>query len=408
MNEKIKILHLEDSHRDAELIQQMIEIGGISNDYFLTDSELDFREILETEKIDIILSDYHLPDYDGDDALTLIREKYPQIPFIFVSGKIGEDAAINAMVNGATDYVLKNRLERLVPAIKRARNELELESNRKRAEIDLRNKSEMIEKQNVQYIQINKKLVLQNAEKEKLTSELIIARDRAEESDRLKTAFLQNMSHEIRTPLNGIIGFSGLLNNDDLSKEEIKEFTDIICQSGNRLIEIVNNVLDISRIQTGQVEIRQKPILINSIFSGLLSFFHPLAHVKNICLEYHNQGEEHRSIISDETKLHQILTNLINNAIKFTKSGNIDYGFEIKEKFVQFYVQDTGIGIRKELYDKIFERFIQAEQTTHRSYEGAGLGLAISKGLVELLGGNIWVESEINKGTTFFFTIPSV
>ena len=251
--------------------------------------------------------------------------------------------------------------------------------------------------------------------------ELIIARQHAEESDKLKTAFLQNMSHEIRTPLNGIIGYSNLLKNENLSKEEINEFTYIIQQSGNRLIEIVNNVLYISKIQTGQFKIDNKPILINSIFSDLLSFFSQSAKTKNIILNYHNLDDKNRMLYSDKEMLYQILTNLINNAIKFTKSGSIDFGYEINDKpseglkpsegcanedTILFYVKDTGIGIPTELYDEIFKRFIQIESTLSRGYEGAGLGLAICKGLVELLEGKIWIESEINKGTTFFFTLP--
>jgi len=254
----------------------------------------------------------------------------------------------------------------------------------------------------------NTELVFQNKEKEKRAAELIIAKENAEQSDKLKTAFLQNMSHEIRTPLNGIIGFSTLLNDEDLSKDDIKEFTAIISQSGKRLIEIVNNVLDISKIQTGQIVIKRQSILINSIFSDLFIFFSPIANAKNICLNYNNQDDKFRTLYTDEAKLHQILMNLINNAVKFTKSGNIDFGFEIKDDFIQLYVKDTGIGILPELYETIFDRFIQAEQTMTKNYEGAGLGLAISKGLVELLGGKIWVESEIDKGTTFFFTIPYI
>jgi PAS domain S-box-containing protein len=252
----------------------------------------------------------------------------------------------------------------------------------------------------------NTELVFQNQEKEKRAAELIIAKENAEESDKLKTAFLQNMSHEIRTPLNGIIGFSTLLNDEDISRDEIKEFTAIISQSGKRLVEIVNNVLDISKIQTGQIEVKNTSILINIIFLDLFTFFSPIATAKNISLNYNNLDDKFRKLFTDEAKLHQILTNLINNAIKFTKSGSIDFGYEIKENIIQLYVKDTGIGLPKESFERIFDRFIQVEQTMTKNYEGAGLGLAISKGLVELLGGKIWVESEIDKGTTFYFTLP--
>ena len=252
----------------------------------------------------------------------------------------------------------------------------------------------------------NTELAFQNSEKEKRAIELEVAKEKAEESDKLKTAFLQNMSHEIRTPLNGIIGFSALLNEENLRSDEIKDFTSMISQSGKRLIEIVNNVLDISKIQTGQLKLNQAHISVNSIFLDLFAFFNTLAKAKQISLSYHNQENIFRTIYTDEAKLHQILTNLINNAIKFTKSGCIDFGFEIAGKTITFYVKDTGIGIPKALYDRIFDRFIQAEQSLTKTYEGAGLGLAISKGLVELLGGRIWVESEVNRGTTFFFTLP--
>jgi len=169
---------------------------------------------------------------------------------------------------------------------------------------------------------------------------------------------------------------------------------------------MVNNILDISSIQTGQVEIRKRPIFIESIFSDLLRFFNPISIAKNINLRYHNQGDKLRMINSDEAKVYQIIGNLISNAIKFSESGNIDFGYVVKDHLIQFYVKDTGIGIPETLYNKVFDSFTQAEFKMSRGYEGSGLGLAICKGLVGLLGGSIWVESEINQGTTFFFTIP--
>jgi len=408
MNKKTKILHLEDSVNDAELIRAIIENGEIEQEYILTDSKKKFINILEKQNIDIILCDYSLPDVDGNEALKYVRENHSKIPFIFVSGSIGEDKAIESMLNGATDYVLKDKLERLIPAIKRALRERELEGMRNKSEGRLKLKNKQIEIQNKKLSQFNRDLILQNEEKEKRAEELIVAKERAEESDRLKTAFLQNMSHEIRTPLNGIIGFSDLLNSENITKAEIKSYTTIITQSGKRLMEIINNILDISRIQTGQIKIEQKIISVNSLFADLLSFFSPLAGTKNINMRCPNLDGKGIIIYTDELKLHQILVNLINNAIKFTKSGNIDFGCEEEENFVKFYVKDTGIGIPKELFEKIFDRFVQVEKSLTRDYEGAGLGLAISRGFVELLGGKIWVESEIGKSTTFYFNLPYV
>jgi PAS domain S-box-containing protein len=186
MNKKIKILHLEDSLKDSELIRSIIECGDFEQEYFLAENEKDFTTILEKENIDIILSDYSLPGFNGYQALKISRKKRCQMPFIFVSGVMGEDAAISAMLNGATDYVLKNKLERLVPAIKRALHEHELETRRKQGEMHLRQKNEQIEKQNRKYVQINNELLFQIDEKEKKAAELIAA---IKDLDKLKEKF---------------------------------------------------------------------------------------------------------------------------------------------------------------------------------------------------------------------------
>jgi len=249
-------------------------------------------------------------------------------------------------------------------------------------------------------------LVIDISKRKQVEQELIKAKEKAEESDLLKTAFLQNMSHEIRTPLNGIIGFTDLLSEGNVSKKELKLFTALIHSSSDRLIEIVNNVLDISSIQTHQVKLEQKTFLIHSVFTRIQNQYAELASTKNIGLICHNQNDKITSIVSDEAKLRQVLSNLINNSIKFTKSGKIEYGFEVHDESVQFFVKDTGIGIPPDKIGTIFDVFVQVEQSMTKNYEGAGLGLAISKGLVLLLGGSIMIESEIGKGTTIYFTIP--
>ncbi len=595
MKKKINILHLEDSFTDAEIIRKIVEREENVATYFVVNNKKDYLSVLDKESIDLILSAYNLPGFKGNEALKVAHRKYAKTPFIFVSGTMGEDMATEAIENGATDCVFKDKLERLIPAIQKASHEHEdsimltekklkektkllvsqnekytqvndellfqneekikraaelliankelafqslekkkrakelvianielafqsVEKEKRAAELIIANKelqfqneekekraneliiankelhfqneekekraselviankelhfqnkekekraselviankelhfqnkekekraselavankelhfqnkekekraSELViankelqfqneekEKRASELVIANKELHFQNEEKEKRASELVIAKEKAEESDKLKTAFLQNMSHEIRTPLNGIIGFSALLTYEDVSQEEIKEYSTIISQSGNRLIEIVNNVLDISKIETGQIIIEQKAIVIDEICADLLNFFTPVARAKKITLNYVNQNDKTQKIYTDEAKLHQILTNLINNAVKFTKTGSIDFGFETKGNFIQFYVKDTGIGIPAELHDKVFIRFIQAEQSMTKNYEGAGLGLAISKGLVELLGGKIWIESVVGKGTTFFFKLPDV
>ena len=274
-------------------------------------------------------------------------------------------------------------------------------TERKHAEELLKEQNLQLERQYEEYMQLNEVLRATNYDLEN-------AKEKAEESDKLKTAFLQNMSHEIRTPLNGILGFSNLLQDENLQKEEINDYTAVIQQSCNRLLEIVNNVLDISKIETGQISIARKEFLIDSVFSDILTFFTPVAESKKLILSCPNLKDTKRKIYSDESKLMQILSNLINNSLKFTSAGRIDYGYEIIDNDIQFFVKDTGIGISNEYFDKIFDRFTQVDLKITRGYEGAGLGLAICKGLVELLGGKIWLESEVGIGTTFYFTVPLI
>lgn len=242
---------------------------------------------------------------------------------------------------------------------------------------------------------------------EKANEELLIALRKAEESDRLKTAFLQNMSHEIRTPLNGIVGFSQLLSSGDLTDESRQEIALVVEKSSTRLIEIVNNILDISKIETGQIKVANSVFKINDLMSETYEFFALFAKDKNLGLSYKTALDDSSSTIyCDKEKVYQVLVNLINNAIKFTSEGEIKFGYDLKNGFIEFFVSDTGIGIPEDFRDKIFERFTQVDSTITRNYEGAGLGLSISKGLIEVLGGEMWVESEVNKGTSFFFTIP--
>lgn len=238
-------------------------------------------------------------------------------------------------------------------------------------------------------------------------NELIKAKEKAEESDRLKTAFLQNMSHEIRTPLNAICGFSGFLNNPDLSIEKRKNFVQIIQNSSNQLLSIVTNILTISSLETKQEKISINKVCINNIIVELLAIFKQQTINQNISLFIKQQLNDSQSeIYTDRTKITQILSNLITNALKFTHEGFIEFGYEYNEPELRFFVRDTGIGIKPEYQDKIFERFRQADLSINKKYGGTGLGLAISKAFVELLGGKIWVQSEPDKGSTFYFTIP--
>ncbi len=240
--------------------------------------------------------------------------------------------------------------------------------------------------------------------------ELLNAKEKAEESDRLKSAFLANMSHEIRTPMNGILGFTNLLHNPNLTGEELQKFVDIIQKSGDRMLITVNDIIDISRIESGLVELSVSKMNINEQLKYLHAFFKPEASKKGIELVFKNNIPEQQNIcITDLEKFNSIITNLIKNAIKFTNNGTIELGYSIKEENgsqkLEFYVVDTGIGIPKDRQKAIFDRFVQADIEDKQANQGSGLGLAISKAYAEMLGGEIWVDSEVGKGSTFYFTI---
>jgi len=511
MNKVIKILHLEDSLSDSELIHSYVECDGLVHEYFLADNEKDYLNILETENIDIILSDYSLPDYSGSEALKVAREKYSHIPFLFVSGAMGEDAAINAMLNGATDYVLKHKLERLVPAIKRALLECENENKRRLAVEELKesgyylkkiidsvaspifvkdenhkfclvnhavckllhhSEEELIDKtgfelfpkeeydffiakdqevfdtgkENINeesltngdgkiktlitrktlYTDLTGKKYLvgvvndiserkqdelllkeKNKELNQLNNDLIKAKDHAEESDRLKSSFLANMSHEIRTPMNGILGFAELLKELKLSGEEQQEYIGIIEKSGARMLNIINDIMSISKVESGQMDVRLSETDINEKIEYIYTFFKPEADKKGLKLSYKTTLTANEAVINtDKEKIYAIMTNLVKNALKFTREGAIEFGYEKKGRYLEFFVRDTGIGILPEKRGIIFERFRQVSESYNRDFEGAGLGLPISKAYVELLGGKIRVESKYGKGSVFYFTLP--
>jgi PAS domain S-box-containing protein len=511
----IKILHLEDDESDSQFVQIWLKKEGIEYEYFFTDTEKAYRDILANEKIDIILSDYHLPGYSGSDAMFLAKTEYPHIPFIFVSGTMGEEVAIESLLNGATDYVLKNRLVRLAPAIRRALREARLHQEYKKASETLRKKEEqyriLVEGMNeglmltdnndnilfvnqqtcditgfsaeeligekcaqVLFNPQNREIITEKnklwqkgikdtyeveltrkthekvwircsgspvydeegqvtgsisvfedinerkkaeVERNKLTQLLITAKEKAEESDRLKSAFLANISHEIRTPMNGILGFAELLKTPELTSDAQKRYIHIIEQSGTRMLNIINDIIDISKIESGQMNINLNATHINQLLRDLLAFFTPEAQRKRLSLSLSAalpDGEK-CILLTDHTKLAQILSNLIKNAIKFTKEGSVNFGYEIakspanrNEGLVEltFYIEDTGVGIPSDQVDLMFERFRQGSFLLTRNYEGAGLGLSISKAFVEMLGGKIWVDSKPGKGSRFSFTLP--
>jgi PAS domain S-box-containing protein len=250
-------------------------------------------------------------------------------------------------------------------------------------------------------------------------NELIKAKEKAEENERLKTAFLANMSHEIRTPMNGILGFTELLKDHNLRGEEQQKYIEIIEKSGTRLLNIINNIISLSKIEAHQIEVTVTETNINEQVEFIYQFFKLEAEQKKLRLTFQNALSDNNAYIkTDMEKLYAVLTNLVKNAIKFTQTGSIEFGYKMKGEFLEFFVKDSGPGIPDEQKQMIFERFRQGSESLSRNYEGAGLGLSISKAYVEMLGGKIWVTNNpgiiavngnrLNTGSIFYFTLPAL
>lgn len=376
---KLKILSIEDSMRDYEILQELLVMANFDFEMDRVENEKEFEKALSLHKYHIILSDFSLPGYGAYPALKKALEICPEVPFIIVSGSIGEETAIELIKKGAVDYILKDKPEKLPYSIIRALEEATEKKERKQVEI-----------------------------------ELIKAKEKAEESNRLKSAFLANMSHEIRTPMNGILGFAGLLNEPDLSGEEQKNYIRIIEKSGVRMLNILNDIINISQIESGVMEVFLQDININVQIDDIYNLFMPEVEAKGFTFKVHKAfADEDAHIKTDSEKVFSILTNLIKNAIKYSEKGSIEFGYTAENKCIEFFVKDNGIGIPKNKQEDIFKRFIQADVPNRKARQGAGLGLAISKAYAEMLGGKIWLEShsaedssEKATGSTFFFSIP--
>jgi CheY-like chemotaxis protein len=241
--------------------------------------------------------------------------------------------------------------------------------------------------------------------------QLIRSKNKAEESDRLKSAFLANMSHEIRTPMNAILGFSDLLSSSEYDESEKIEFINMIKSSGKLLLNLINDIIDISKIEAGELKIQKSLFQLESVLEETYNTFKQQldqSGKKSVQLILNHRDELNQvKITTDKLRLQQILTNLLSNALKFTNAGEIEFGALLIDDQFEFYVRDSGIGIPESKLEVIFERFRQADDSHTRLYGGTGLGLAITRNLTELLGGNIWAESVQNKGTVFYFTLPA-
>lgn len=279
-------------------------------------------------------------------------------------------------------------------------------TTRKRNELELNEKQQALEVQNEEYYALNEEYLSLNEELKATNENLLEAVEKAQESERLKTAFLNNLSHEIRTPLNAIIGFSDFLGNPELNSDEQKKFVNVIQRNGFQLAGIINDIVSIATIEAGQEKLRESETNVVEVLETVVQQFEKQAGAKNIRLSFNcSLDHEAAMVVADETKLTQMLGNLVNNALKFTEKGSVTIDCSSKSDMLHFKVTDTGIGIDPKHHEGIFERFRQVEPDPSKFYGGNGLGLAITKAYAGLMGGKIWLESTPGNGSTFHFTI---
>ena len=287
-------------------------------------------------------------------------------------------------------------------------------TDRKRAENALVVSEQNLKEQNSNFRDLNKEYANLNEELtesigqiQHMNNNLIIAKLKAEESDHLKSAFLANMSHEIRTPMNAIMGFSELILGLELANENLNKYARIINTSTQQLLTIISDIIDISKIEAGQFTVDSELVNVSALLADIFDTYKRVFDSKKIKLHLSTERPaDSVQIQSDGNRIKQVFCNLLNNAIKFTREGEIDFGYQMKDNFIEFYVKDNGIGISTEDQSLIFERFMQVNATNKQLNSGNGLGLSISKALVEKLGGTLSVYSEPGVGSTFAFTIP--
>ncbi|MCG8608899.1 MAG: response regulator, partial [Pseudomonadales bacterium] len=355
----LRVLLIDDSENDAFFTLRQLRKGGYNATHVRAYNAQTMTEALQEEDWDIVITDHNMPDFDAISAVKLLREFDPDLPAIIVSGAIGEDTAVAAMKAGANDYVMKDNMARLAPAVERELGEAQIRREHKRIQ----------------------------------------------QANLAKSLFLANMSHEIRTPMNGVVGMASLLLDTDLTGEQ-REYANAIQASADALLEIVNDILDISKIEAGKLEIDPIAFNVRDTLAEVAELLSLKARDKNLPLYLHIDSSVPANVIGDPVRIRQILMNLLTNATKFTQQGYVILKLgcrAVTETFVElvFTVTDTGIGIEQNKLESVFDEYSQADRSTSREYGGTGLGLSICKKLAELMGGTVSAESQAGMGSSF-------
>lgn len=492
----IHILHLEDNKIDAEYVRSLLESQDIIAAIDLVDNKHDFLKRLQAERYDLILADFKLPSFDGISALLLAAKYANDVPFIFVSGSMGEDLAVDALKHGATDYVLKHHISRLTPAVERALRERDEQRMRRRAEemqkrmvtilestsdivgiydregntyflnaagrrlLDIpieadlskthatafvteplketlmqrfreadvqgtsRGELEFIGR-NGDVIPVSQVLIAHRDEEDggqvqyysaiirdisaqkKVENDLRAAKERAEESERLKDNFIATMSHEIRTPLNVIMGYSAYVRQllEETGDEEITECLWSIDRAGKRLMRTVENILNISALRVGTFKLSTELINLSEEVEYIYKDLYSFAEERGLGFEFEALSEP-SMISADRFSLRGALMNIVENAIKFTNEGQVSLKVRNIDGNLVFECIDSGVGISQEYTDNLFKIFSQEEEGYTRSFEGLGIGLALTKQYIDLNKGTLEIESKKGLGTTVRVSFP--
>lgn len=492
MAKSLKVLLVEDSEDDAFLLTRKLKIDGFDPVITRVDTRERFKEEIYNDNWDVIISDFALPKFDGLSALRIYNESNIDIPFLIVSGTIGEEVAVTAMKQGAHDYLMKDKLDRLVPAIERELREVSIRRERKKAEDELRKLSlvviqspsaieitdpkgvieyvnpkysyvtgllpnEVLGKKSIFFDENNPASVIkivskggnewkgefQNKRKnndlyweyvsinpikdsdEKIThylvmreditqrksmeNELIYAKEKAIQSDKLKSEFLAQMSHEIRSPINVLLSFMGLIRSEVESKmaDELSECFNVMEGAGRRIIRTIDLILNMSELQTASYEYKPRKInLYTDILEPVFSEYQHVAQKKNLAFILTNESDS-SLVTADEYSVTQIIANLFDNALKYTEEGKINIMLKKQKNKLMVEISDTGIGISTEYLPNLFKPFIQEEQGYTRKFEGNGLGLALVKKYCDLNNIEISVQSEKGTGSTFILLFNS-
>jgi len=390
-NRTPKILIVDDNPKNMQVLAGFLTESGYELEYSLNGTQA--LHWVGVENFDLILLDIMMPEMDGFEVCEKIKSnpKNSDLPIIFLTAKTDIESIKKAFQIGGVDYISKpfNGEELL---------------SRVATHIELKKSKDKLKHMNEKLDQLVKE---RTSELEKTVAALEIAKEKAEKSDRLKTAFMNNISHEVRTPLNGILGFGEFMLEPNLTQSEKQEYWEILNRSSKRLMDTITSYIDISLIVSGNLEVNPRLVDIPLLFKTIQGQFYKLCLEKNLELIVNLPDTlDQFKLITDSELLHKSLSHLLDNALKFTNNGNIIIGFEPKEDVIEFFVKDTGQGIAEESKESIFEHFIQENISNTRGHEGSGLGLTIAKGITKLLGGKIRLESELNKGTSVFITIP--